>query len=498
MRRNAFTVTVAFTLTIGAIALAAGPTSAQGTDPGKAPAAGPVRQLTFANKLWTGDFDEMLERRMIRALVPYSRTLYYTDQGRERGVTAEMVRELERSINRKYATKLGKRPLTVVVVPTTRDKLIPGVVEGLGDIAAGNITVTEGRRERVDFVAPADLQNVSEIVVAGPRASAVKTVDDLSGKTVHVRPSTSYHESLVALNARFQKEGKPPVVLVLLPDALADEDKMELVNAGLLDLVIVDDWLAKIWAQVLPGITLVREAAVRTGGRTGWAIRQRSPKLQAALEDFYRSGPEKKGLVGYLKAQELRRVKQIRDNTRDEDRKRFAEVVDLFRKYGEKYRFDPIMLAAQGYQESQLNQDAKSHVGAIGVMQVMPATGAQLNVGDIRVTEPNIHAGVKYLDQLMTRYFPDGKFSEANRPLFAFAAYNAGPGNIARMRKLAAERGFDPDEWFNHVEVVTAEKVGIETTTYVRNIFKYYVGYRLVLEQREQGEKLKERMRKGG
>jgi membrane-bound lytic murein transglycosylase MltF len=128
----------------------------------------------------------------------------------------------------------------------------------------------------------------------------------------------------------------------------------------------------------------------------------------------------------------------------------------------------------------------------------MPATGAQLNVGDIRVTEPNIHAGVKYLDQLMTRYFPDGKFSEANRPLFAFAAYNAGPGNIARMRKLAAERGFDPDEWFNHVEVVTAEKVGIETTTYVRNIFKYYVGYRLVLEQREQGEKLKEQMRKGG
>jgi membrane-bound lytic murein transglycosylase MltF len=267
---------------------------------------------------------------------------------------------------------------------------------------------------------------------------------------------------------------------------------MELVNAGLLDLVIVDDWLAKIWAQVLPGITLVREAAVRTGGRTGWAIRQRSPRLQAALEDFYRSGPEKKGLVGYLKAQELRRVKQIRDNTRDEDRKRFAEVVDLFRKYGEKYRFDPIMLAAQGYQESQPNQDAKSHVGAIGVMQVMPATGAQLNVGDIRVTEPNIHAGVKYLDQLMTRYFPDGKFSEANRPLFAFAAYNAGPGNIARMRREAVKLGLDPDKWFNNVELVVADKIGAETTTYVRNIYKYYVAYKLALEAQEVQRKARE------
>jgi membrane-bound lytic murein transglycosylase MltF len=140
------------------------------------------------------------------------------------------------------------------------------------------------------------------------------------------------------------------------------------------------------------------------------------------------------------------------------------------------------MLAAQGYQESQLNQKARSHVGAIGIMQIMPATGAELKVGDIAIAEPNIHAGTKYMDQLMTRYFPDAKFSEADRPLFAFASYNAGPGRIAQMRKEAAKRGLNPDKWFNNVEIVTAEKVGIETTTYVRNIFKYYVAYRLSTE----------------
>ena len=66
------------------------------------------------------------------------------------------------------------------------------------------------------------------------------------------------------------------------------------------------------------------------------------------------------------------------------------------------------------------------------------------------------------------------------RPLFAFASYNAGPGNIAKMRKEAAKRGLDPDRWFNNVELVTAEKIGIETTTYVRNIFKYYAAYKLL------------------
>jgi membrane-bound lytic murein transglycosylase MltF len=140
------------------------------------------------------------------------------------------------------------------------------------------------------------------------------------------------------------------------------------------------------------------------------------------------------------------------------------------------------MLAAQGYQESQLQQEARSPVGAIGVMQLMPTTGTEMKVGDIHVIEPNIHAGAKYMDLLMTKYFPDAQFSEGNRPLFAFASYNTGAGNIARMRKEAAKRGLDPDKWFNNVEVVVAEKIGLETTTYVRNIYKYYVSYRLSME----------------
>ncbi len=162
--------------------------------------------------------------------------------------------------------------------------------------------------------------------------------------------------------------------------------------------------------------------------------------------------------------------------------KRFESTLKLFEKYGAKYGFDPLMLAAQGYQESRLNQEARSHVGAIGVMQIMPATGKDLAVGSIHDIEPNIHGGAKYMNQLMTRYFPDAKFSEDVRPLFAFASYNAGPGRISQLRKETAKRGLDPDQWFNNVELLVAEKVGMETTTYVRNIYKYYAAYRLTIE----------------
>jgi membrane-bound lytic murein transglycosylase MltF len=463
------------------------------------PATAPAqpRALPTETKAWKGDFDGMVKRRHIRVLVPYSRTLYYNDKGRERGISADLVRDFEQYINKKYAGELGKRPITLYMIPTTRDELLQDVADGLGDIAIGNISVTASRKEIVDFVAPADQKPMSEVVLTGPKSPAISTADDLAGRTVHVRKSSSYYESLAALNDRLKSGGKPPASLVLVPDALEDEDMMEMLNAGLLEAIVVDDWKARIWAQVLPKIKVNEGAVVRSGGLVGWAIRKDSPKLDAILNEFYVNFVKKHGLQQARVKQYSNRIRQLRDPTGSADWKRFTETLALFRKYGEKYGFDPLMLAAQGYQESQLDQNAKSHVGAIGVMQIMPATGAELKVGDITLTEPNIHGGAKYMDQLMTRYFPDAKFSEANRSLFAFASYNAGPGRISQMRKEAAKRALDPDKWFNNVEIVTAEKVGIETTTYVRNIYKYYAAYKLMLGVHEEQRKAREQLAPG-
>jgi membrane-bound lytic murein transglycosylase MltF len=467
------------------------PAAATGQPPAK------PRALPTEGRVWKGDFDRMIERRHVRVLVPYSRTLYFNDKGRERGVEADQVREFERFINQKYAKQLGKRPITVYMVPTTRDELLSDVADGLGDIAAGNLTATDARRKIVDFVAPADQKPVAEVVVTGPRSPVIATAEDLSGRTVHVRQASSYHESLQALNERLKQAGKAPAKLVLVPDALEDEDMMDMLNAGLLEAIVVDDWKAAIWAQVLPKIRVNEQAVVRGGGLVGWAIRHDSPKLREIIEEFHVSVVRKHNLTQARRTQYGRMIRNLKDPTGTAEWKRFEETLVLFRKYGAQYQFDPLMLAAQGYQESQLDQNAKSHVGAIGVMQIMPATGAELKVGDIRVIEPNVHGGAKYMDQLMTRYFPDAKFDQANRSLFAFASYNAGPGNISRMRKEAAKRGLNPDKWFNNVELVTAEKIGIETTTYVRNIFKYYTAYKLGSEVREEQRQAREAVKPG-
>jgi len=329
-----------------------------------------------------------------------------------------------------------------------------------------------------------------------PKSQAIARADDLAGKTVHVRKASSYYESLEALNGRFGKEGKPAVKIVLVPDALEDEDMMEMLNAGILEAIVVDDWKAKMWAQVLPKIQVNGQAVVREGGQIGWAIRKGSPKLEGELVTYMKTYLTK-GVLADRLLQYMQRIKQIKDPTGTAESKRFMETLALFRTYGDKYGFDPLMLAAQGYQESQLDQNAKSAVGAIGVMQLMPASGAALKVGDIKIVEPNIHAGAKYMDQLMTKYFPDAKFDDANRPLFAFASYNAGPGRIAQMRKEAEKRGLDPDKWSNNVEIIAAEKGSIETTTYVRNIYKYYVAYKLMLDIGEAQEKARQQVTPG-
>jgi membrane-bound lytic murein transglycosylase MltF len=445
---------------------------------------------------WKGDFDAMVEKRLVRVLAPYSRTFYFNELGRERGYSADLIRLVEKYLNTTMAKQLGKRPLTFVLVPTTRDKLITGVAEGIGDIAV-NLGVSEERKKLVDFIVAPDATPVAELVLTGPKSPVIHSVDDLAGKTVHTRPSSTYYESLVALNERFKTAGKPPVNIVAVPDAIEDEDLMEMLNVGLFEVIIVDDVVANMWARVLPHVTVNRSVVLRTDAAVGWAIRKDSPHLQKAIMNAYVKAVQHtpKNLSTRL-ALYSRRVRRLQNPTGSADYKRFQSTLALFQKYGAQYEFDALMLAAQGYQESQLNQEARSPVGAIGLMQVMPATGKELKVGDITIAENNVHAGTKYMDQLIDRELAGAELDMVNHTLFAFAAYNCGPGKLATLRKAAEARGLNPNVWFNNVEIVTAEKIGLETTTYVRNIYKYYVAYKLMIAADEVQKKARETIKK--
>ena len=269
---------------------------------------------------------------------------------------------------------------------------------------------------------------------------------------------------------------------MLFRSPIEDEDKLDMINAGLLDISVVDEWLADVWSPLLPQVVAHKDLVLRSGGEVGWAFRKDSPKLQADVDDFITNVVRKYGLVTSNLKSFSAKLRKANNAKAGKDWERFQQAVDLFRKYGDQYGFDYLLLAAQGYQESQLDQSKRSPVGAMGIMQLMPATGKEMKVGDISQAEPNVHAGTKYMDQLLETYFPDAQLDDTNRTLFAFAAYNAGPGRLSKLRKVAAEQGYDPNKWFNNVEWVVAAKVGQEPVTYVRNIYKYYVSYKLATE----------------
>ena len=220
--------------------------------------------LSLEIKVFKGDFEAMEKRHLIRIAVPYSRTLFFNDKGVQRGLTAENIQAFERWLNAKYKT--GSHPITVYAIPVTRDRLLPMLIDGKADIAAGNLTITAERDAKVDFSKPLDL-SVDELVVTGPASPEIASLDDLAGKEVHVRPASSYHENLKRLNDNFRKAGKPPMVLHLMPDALEDEDLMDMVNAGMIGIIVVDDWKARLWADILPGLRIHESRRLDRGGR---------------------------------------------------------------------------------------------------------------------------------------------------------------------------------------------------------------------------------------
>ena len=436
-------------------------------------------------KEFTGDLDEMAEDRVIRVLMPYSRTFYFFDGAQPRGASYELVKLFEKFINEKYKTKTLK--IHVVVLPTPREHLIPYLVAGKGDLAVGNLTVTEQRLKQVDFSNPM-AKGVDEILVSTLGEDKLNSIFDLAGKEIHARKSSSYYQSLVKLNNTLKSLNKKEAKIVEADDHLEDEDLLEMLNAGLIEHMVIDSHKGEFWVQVFDKIMLHPEIKFRTEGKIGWAMRKNSPKLMAAVNEFVKDHKQGTLMGNILIKRYLKNTDYITNSIYNEHLQRFKLTVRFFQKYGEQYDFDHLMLAALAYQESQLDQNLKSHAGAVGVMQILPSTAKDKNVAipDIYELDPNIHAGTKYLRFMADNYFAkDPELDRLNRTMFAFASYNAGPAKVARMRAKAKEMGLDPNQWFGNVEVVAAKQIGRETVQYVSNILKYYVAYKLLEDRME-------------
>ncbi len=431
---------------------------------------------------WHGDLDGMIERRLIRVLTVFSPMLYFLDGADQRGVVYEAAAEFEKTLNQKHHRR--RLRISVVLIPVTRDTLIPALLGGRGDIIAANLTITPERLELVDFAEPG-LRGISEVVVTGPAAPPIANLEDLAGLELRLRRSSSYWASIERLNATLVSAGKPAVSLIPASEWVEDSGLLDLVNTGVLPMTVVDSHKARFWAQFFEHTEVREDLAVRTGGEIAWAIRKSSPQLKQELDAFVRK--HRKGTLfgNVLYKRYLENNRWAAETLDSQFQLRFHELAHLFRLYAERYDMDWLLIAAQAYQESGMDQSRRSRAGAVGVMQLLPIAAREVGITDIDEVENNIHAGVKYLRHVMDHYLADPSIDPGQRHLLALAAYNAGPSRIRRLRRQAETAGLDPDVWFQNVEVLTARHVGAEPVRYVSNIVKYYVAYHM-LAQREE------------
>ncbi len=445
-------------------------------------------EQTFVDQMGVakGDLDAIIERRVLRVATSFSRTGFFLDGGQPRGATYEAARLFVRDLN---AGRSALHSVALVFVPVARDRLLQTLLDGRADIASANLTISAGRAKLVDFSTPF-ANDVREVVVAGPAAPLLDRLDDLAGKDVYVRKSSSYFESLEELSEKLELRGLSPISIVPVSEFLEDEDILELVANGVFPLTVIDEHLARLWTDIIENLSVRDDLVVASDRDIAWAMRPQSPQLKRAIDQFIRK--HRKGtLLGNILINRYYRDNQwARNPLSAEDQRRFDEVADIFRAYATRYNVDWLLAMAQGYQESRLDQSARSSAGAVGIMQIKPSTAADPNVGvpDVERLEENIHAGIKYLNFLRERYFSHPDIAPIDRIFFSLAAYNAGPRRVSMYRRNAAERGLDPDIWLHNVEEVSNR----ETIQYVRNIIKYFASYaehqRLVVAAKDEAK----------
>ena len=282
------------------------------------------------------------------------------------------------------------------------------------------------------------------------------------------------------VNKELNELGLPPLHVHFIEESLQDYELIELVNQGYIQGTILDSHKAKLWIDVMENIQVHHDLPLRENGQIAWALRKDSPQLKREINKYVKTAR-----TGTLLGNVI--YKKYIDNTRWLSRAlnpnkvdRVAKLSDVFEKYSSKYEFDPLMMSAQGFQESGLDQSRVSHRGAIGVMQVLPSTARDKNVNikNIHIVDNNIHAGVKYMRFIKDRYFDDPAITPDNQLYFTLASYNAGPTKIRKMRNLAKKKGYNPNIWFKNVEIITRKYVSKEPVTYVANINRYFVIYK--------------------
>lgn len=382
---------------------------------------------------YKSDLEEIKKRRVLRVLTRNASNCFFIYRGEQLGFEYELAQD--------FAKSLGVR-LELIVAPS-REALLEHLAEGRGDLVAAGMTITEDRKKQVAFTQP--YLTVSELVIVPSKDKTTKSLADLRGKKISVRKSSSYYEHLLELQGQYGFE------IELLPEETETEDILWMLGEGKLAATVADSSIVDI--------ELTYSDYIRSIGPLGdpvqiaWAVRPDQPQLLAAANAFvkriYKGMFYNMTVTKYFK--NTKTMKAASGDARADREGGLSKYDTLVKKFAKQYELDWRLVTSQMYQESRFDPGAKSWVGALGLMQVMPKTAQELKFDDVVDPEQGIHAGVKLLARY-SRMFEEPAVKEKDRIRFALAGYNCGPGHVFDARRLAADLKLDPDRWFGNVE----------------------------------------------
>ena len=424
--------------------------------------------------VYKDDLTGIKNRQVLRVLTRNNAATYFVWRGQFLG--------FEYDLMKRFADTHGLH--LEMVVPNRWGDLIPTLNAGGGDLIAASMTITDARRKQgVEFTSPYNL--VTEELVGRASEPELKDAKDLAGRTVVIRKSSSYWSTMQQLiddGIDFRLEAAP--------DNMETEEIISRVASGEYDLTVSDSHILSvelIWrSDIKPVLTLNGPVA------HGWAVREDSPKLLAALNEFLEK--EYRGrFYNYVYGKYFKNSDRILDHVASHQEHAAKGNISPYdaqvQKYAEEYGFDWALIVAQMYQESRFDPQAESWAGARGLMQILPTTGELFGVQDLHAVDTSIHTGVRYLAWLQERFEPD--LTVQDRMWFTLAAYNAGLGHVRDARILARKMGWNPDRWFNNVDramlllsrrsfyqlATHGYARGKETVDYVRQIRDRYNAY---------------------
>jgi len=433
------------------------------------------QQLTKRHvSIFTDDLDVIKKRKTLRVITRNNAASYFLWRGELLGFEYELVKAFAHQHNLR---------LEIISAPS-HEAQIPMLLEGKGDIIASFLTVTDKRKD-LGVVFSHAHHKASEIIVTRADDNSIETVDDLAGRSIYVRQSSAYWESLQKLQDLGHK-----FKLLAAPENMETEEIIAQVASGKYDLTLADNHLLDIeltWRNDIQATLVLGDVR-----ENAWAMRNNNPLLVSAVNKFikkqYRSLFYNITYQKYFK--NAHKIKKYRNQRIDLNPDGTLSPYDILaKKYAQKFDFDWRLIVAQMYQESRFNPKAKSWVGAQGLMQVMPRTAKEMGISNLKQPEAGIKAGVQYLDWVRDRF--EAELNVKDRMWFTLAAYNAGQGHVKDARRLARQQGLNPNKWFDNVEkamlLLSKKKFyrkarhgyvrGSEPVNYVRDIRSRYRAY---------------------